>query len=75
MEPRDTAHLVGEIHRAQQGLRGHAGVEGAVATHERRLDDGDGQAVLTQSAGRHLAGRAGSHHHDIECSHALPVVE
>ena len=34
-EPGHAPHLVGELHRAQQRLRRHAGVEGAVAADER----------------------------------------
>ena len=67
-------HLVGELDRAQQRLRRHARVVGAIAADERFLDDRHGQAVLAQPACHHLAGRAGADHHYVEFAHAQPVV-
>ena len=72
--PGDALHLVGELDRAQQRLRRHACVVGAIAADERFLDDRHGQAVLAQPACHHLAGRAGADHHYVEFAHAPPVV-
>ena len=58
----------------EQRLRGHARVVRAVASDEPLLDDRHGHAVLAEPAGRHLTGRAGTDHHDVEFAHALPVV-
>ena len=73
LEARHAPHLVRELDRAQQRLRRHARVERAVAADERLLDDRHREAVLAQAARRHLAGRAGADHHNVEFAHATPV--
>ena len=66
----DAEDLAEELGRPEEGLRGHAGVEGALAADELSLDDRDRQAGLRQAAGADLAGRAGTEHDDVEIAHA-----
>ena len=64
---RSTSRL--QLDGTQQCLRGHAGVERALATDEPILDDRDREPVLPQPPGRDLAGHAGPHHHHVELAH------
>ena len=66
---RDAARLVERLRGAEQRLRRHARVVGALAADEMVLDDRDREAVLAEAAGAHLAGRAGADHDDVELGH------
>ncbi len=65
----DTAGLGERLVRPQQGLRGHAGPERALAADEAVLHDGHLQPARGEPSGGHLAGRAGAEHHNVECPH------
>src|SRR5262249_48535495 len=52
--------------RTEQGLRGHARVEGALAADEVALDDRDRQPVLGEPPRADLAGRAGADDDPVE---------
>ena len=52
------ARLGEHVGRAQQRLRGHAGVVGAFAADQVRLDDRDAHAAVGEAAGADLARRA-----------------
>ena len=65
----DAPRLLECLFGAQQRLRRHATVVGALAPDETQLDDRDGEAVLGESAGAHLAGRAGADHDRVELRH------
>ena len=66
--PRDAPHLGEQLARAQQRLRGHAGVEGALAADQMPLDDRHLQARLAQTPCAHLARRARADDDHIEFS-------
>ena len=59
---------------AQQRLRGHAGVVGALAADQMLLDHGDLEAVLGSAAGEDLAGGTGADHDHVEFSFAHRAV-
>ena len=61
--------LAPQLDRTQQCLRGHAGVERALATDEPILDGRNGEPILPQPSGCDLAGHAGPHHHHVELAH------
>ena len=64
----DAAHLGKQLAGAQQRLRRHAGVEGALTPDQVRLDDRHIEAGLAQAPGADLAGRAGADDDHIELS-------
>ena len=57
-----------QLARAQQRLRGHARVEGALAADEVLLDERDLEPGLAEPPGGDLAGRAGAEHDDVEAA-------
>ena len=63
---RDPARLGEQLAGAQQRLRGHAGVERALAADQVRLDDRDVEARLPQPARGDLAGRPGAEDDHVE---------
>ena len=67
--PRDPPDLGERLVRAQQRLRRHARPVRALAADEAILDDRHLQAALRQPPCRHLAGRTGADHHDVEAQH------
>jgi hypothetical protein len=69
----DPPRLVDDVGRAQQGLRGHAGVERALAADQMALDERDVHVALTQAPRDDFSGRTGPDHDHVELSlaHAL----
>ena len=65
-EPRHPLRLGEQLARAQQRLRGHARVVGALAADEVLLDERDLEPGLAEPPGGDLAGRAGADHDDVE---------
>ena len=72
----NAAHLGEQLAGAQQPLRRHARVEGALAADQVRLHDRHGQPLLAQAPGADLPGRSGSENHHIEfaLAHAVTVL-
>ena len=66
-----------QITGAEQRLRGHARVEGALAADEVLLDERDREPALTEPPGSDLAGRAGADDDDVEAAfgHASSVAD
>jgi hypothetical protein len=62
----DSRRLGEHLRRAQQRLRWHTGIEGALTSHEMGLDKGDLATVLGQTPSQHLAGGTGTDHDHIE---------
>ena len=67
-EPRHPRRLGQQLTRAQERLRRHAGVVGALAADEVLLDDGDLEPGLAEPTGGDFTGRAGTEHDDVEAS-------
>ena len=65
---RNPVDLVHHLPGAQERLRRHAGVVGALAPHQLALDHDDVESVAGQPARAHLAGGAGSHHDGVDRS-------
>ena len=68
----DAADLAQDLLRAQQRLRGHAGVERALASDDVVLDQGDLEAGIGQPPRRHLTGGPAADDHHVEALHASP---
>ena len=64
--PRHAARLGGQLDRPQQRLRGHAGVERALAADEPLLHDRDREPGLAEPPGHDLARRPGADHDHVE---------
>ena len=62
----DTARLVQQLAGAQQRLRGHAGVVGALAADQVLLDDRDAQAAVAQTPRADLPGSTRAEHDRVE---------
>src|SRR5205807_1475933 len=65
---RNPLDLVHHLPGAQERLRRHAGVVGALAPHQLALDHDDVESVAGQPARAHLTGGAGSHHDGVDRS-------
>ena len=70
---RDAADLAQDLGGAQQRLRGHAGVEGALAADDVVLDQRDLEPGAGQAPRRHLAGRTAADHHHVEALHRVSL--
>ena len=75
-DPGDAARLGGEVDRAQQRLRGHARIEGALPADEALLHDRHLEPRLAQTPGEDLARRSGTDHDHVELAllHSPPPV-
>ena len=62
----DPARLVEQLAGAQQRLRGHAGVVGALAADQVLLDDRDAQAAVGEAPRADLPGAPGAEHDRVE---------
>ena len=67
---RDPPDLGERLRRAQQRLRGHAGVVGALAADQVALDDRHLEPAVGEPPGADLARRAGPDHDDVELPRA-----
>ena len=65
----DPTRLVERLGGAEQRLRRHAGVVGALAADEMVLDDRHSQPVLAEAAGAHLARGTGADDDGVEVGH------
>ncbi len=66
---RNPARLSQRLGRAQQCLGGHAGIEGAFASNQLRLDQGDLVAASSETSCHHLARGTGADHDHVEHPH------
>jgi hypothetical protein len=63
---RDAAHLCEQLAGAEQPLRGHARVEGALAADQVRLDHRDLESRLSEPPGAHLSRGPSPEDDDVE---------